>query len=64
MHRIWGHGDYQLELDDILAEGEMRKNTKNMTVLEVIKEPSMRWQLYTVVTITITVQLSGINAVE
>lgn len=63
MHRIWGHGDYQLELDDILAEGEMRRNTKNMTVLEVIKEPSMRWQLYAIVTITITLQLSGITAI-
>ncbi|XP_018421398.1 PREDICTED: solute carrier family 2, facilitated glucose transporter member 11-like [Nanorana parkeri] len=63
MNKIWGHGDHQLELDDILAEKEMRKNTKNMTVLEVMKEPSMRWQLYVVVIITITLQLSGINAI-
>ncbi|XP_072271705.1 solute carrier family 2, facilitated glucose transporter member 9-like isoform X2 [Pyxicephalus adspersus] len=63
MHRLWGHGDHQVELDDLLAEQEMQKNTKSMTVLEVMKEPSMRWQLYVVLIITLTLQLSGINAI-
>ncbi|KAM5191684.1 solute carrier family 2, facilitated glucose transporter member 9-like [Mantella aurantiaca] len=63
VRRIWGHGVHQLEFDDIRAQEEIRKNTKNKTVLEVIKDPSMFWQLWTVVIITISLQLSGINAI-
>ncbi|XP_063769070.1 solute carrier family 2, facilitated glucose transporter member 9-like [Pseudophryne corroboree] len=63
MDTIWGHRDHQPEIDEILTEQEHYKKTKNMTVLELVKEPSMRWQLYVVIIITITVQLSGIYAI-
>uniref|UniRef100_A0A8B9SB45 Major facilitator superfamily (MFS) profile domain-containing protein n=1 Tax=Apteryx owenii TaxID=8824 RepID=A0A8B9SB45_APTOW len=39
------------------------KNTKILSVLELIKEPSFRWQLYMLATVTATVQLCGINAI-
>lgn len=40
------------------------KNTKILSVLELMKEPAFRWQLYMIVVLTATVQLCGINAVE
>jgi len=39
-------------------------STKTLRVLELIKEPSMRWQLYILMTVMTTLQLCGINAVE
>ncbi|XP_075071859.1 solute carrier family 2, facilitated glucose transporter member 9-like [Mixophyes fleayi] len=63
MDRIWGQGDHQPEIDEILTEQEIYKKTKNMSVLELVKEPSMRWQLYIVIMLTVTIQFSGINAI-
>lgn len=40
------------------------KNTKILSVLELVKEPAFRWQLYMIVILTATIQLCGINAVE
>ncbi|XP_075688253.1 solute carrier family 2, facilitated glucose transporter member 9-like [Rhinoderma darwinii] len=63
MHRIWGPGDYQSEVNKILAEQDMLKKSKNMSVMELVKEPSLRWQLYVVIVITFTLQMSGVNAI-
>lgn len=39
-------------------------STKTLRVLELIKEPSMRWQLYIGMILMTTLQLCGVNAVE
>ncbi|XP_053555765.1 solute carrier family 2, facilitated glucose transporter member 11 [Bombina bombina] len=63
MKKLWGDGDYQAEIDDLIAEQETCKNRRNMSVLEVVREPSMRWQLYVLVCCILTLQLCGINAI-
>ncbi|XP_069819501.1 uncharacterized protein [Dendropsophus ebraccatus] len=63
MHRIWGPGDHQAELNEILAEQEKRKKYKSISIIELVKEPSLRWQLYIVIVITFTLQMSGVNAI-
>ncbi|XP_056387315.1 solute carrier family 2, facilitated glucose transporter member 9-like isoform X2 [Hyla sarda] len=63
MHRIWGPGDHQVEINEILAQQEMRKENKSMSIIELVKEPSLRWQLYIVLVITFTLQMSGVNAI-
>lgn len=40
------------------------KNIKILSVLELMKEPAIRWQLYMIIILTTSVQLCGINAVE
>uniref|UniRef100_A0A8C0GGC3 Major facilitator superfamily (MFS) profile domain-containing protein n=1 Tax=Chelonoidis abingdonii TaxID=106734 RepID=A0A8C0GGC3_CHEAB len=62
--QLWGEGDHQAEIDDILKEKAAMKSTKNLRVLELFKERSLRWQLYILVTVMTTLQLSGVNAVE
>uniref|UniRef100_A0A8C3TEP3 Solute carrier family 2, facilitated glucose transporter member 5 n=1 Tax=Chelydra serpentina TaxID=8475 RepID=A0A8C3TEP3_CHESE len=62
--QLWGEGDHQAEIDDILKEKAAMKSTKTLRVLELFKERSLRWQLYILVTIMTTLQLSGVNAVE
>nr|XP_009685676.1 PREDICTED: solute carrier family 2, facilitated glucose transporter member 11-like [Struthio camelus australis] len=63
IRQLWGEGHHQAEIDDIMKEKATMKNTKILSVLELIKEPSFRWQLYMLATVTATVQLCGINAI-
>uniref|UniRef100_A0A8B9D3J8 Solute carrier family 2, facilitated glucose transporter member 5 n=1 Tax=Anser cygnoides TaxID=8845 RepID=A0A8B9D3J8_ANSCY len=64
IRKLWGEGDHQAEIDDIMKEKAAVTSTKTLRVLEVIKERSLRWQLYILVTVMTTLQLCGINAVE
>ncbi|CAM5161341.1 unnamed protein product [Eretmochelys imbricata] len=61
--QLWGEGDHQAEIDDILKEKAATKSTKTLRVLELFKERSLRWQLYFLVTIMTSLQLSGVNAI-
>ncbi|NXL61104.1 GTR7 protein, partial [Chordeiles acutipennis] len=64
IRKLWGEGDHQAEIDDIMKEKAAMTSTKTLRVLEVIKERSLRWQLYILMTVMTTLQLCGINAVE
>uniref|UniRef100_A0A8C0E5G7 Solute carrier family 2, facilitated glucose transporter member 5 n=1 Tax=Bubo bubo TaxID=30461 RepID=A0A8C0E5G7_BUBBB len=64
IRKLWGEGDHQAEIDDIMKEKVAMTSTKTLRVLEVIKERSLRWQLYILMTVMTTLQLCGINAVE
>ncbi|NXP34631.1 GTR11 protein, partial [Leiothrix lutea] len=64
IRKLWGEGDHQAEIDDIMKEKGAMGSTKTLRVLEVIKERSLRWQLYILMTVMTTLQLCGINAVE
>ncbi|NXE18381.1 GTR9 protein, partial [Ardeotis kori] len=62
IRQLWGEGHHQAETDDIMKEKATMKNTKILSVLELMKEPAFRWQLYIIIILTATVQLCGINA--
>ncbi|RMC06023.1 hypothetical protein DUI87_17568 [Hirundo rustica rustica] len=63
IRQLWGEGQHQAEIDDIMKEKATMKNTKILSVLELVKEPAFRWQLYMIVILTATIQLCGINAI-
>ncbi|NXD56903.1 GTR5 protein, partial [Corvus moneduloides] len=63
IRQLWGEGQHQAEIDDIMKEKATMKNTKILSVLELVKEPAFRWQLYMTAILTGTIQLCGINAV-
>ncbi|NWU95586.1 GTR5 protein, partial [Upupa epops] len=63
IRQLWGEGQHQADIDDIMKEKATMKNTKILSVLELMKEPAFRWQLYMIVILTATIQLCGINAV-
>ncbi|NXD67234.1 GTR7 protein, partial [Eolophus roseicapillus] len=64
IRKLWGEGDHQAEIDDIMKEKVAMTSTKTLRVLELIKEGSLRWQLYILIIVMTTLQLCGINAVE
>uniref|UniRef100_A0A663MAD7 Major facilitator superfamily (MFS) profile domain-containing protein n=1 Tax=Athene cunicularia TaxID=194338 RepID=A0A663MAD7_ATHCN len=63
IRKLWGEGDHQAEIDDIMKEKVAMTSTKTLRVLELIKERSLRWQLYILMTVMTTLQLCGINAI-
>uniref|UniRef100_A0A674JBY9 Major facilitator superfamily (MFS) profile domain-containing protein n=1 Tax=Terrapene triunguis TaxID=2587831 RepID=A0A674JBY9_9SAUR len=64
MKQLWGEGDHQAEFDDMMKEKAAMKSIKTMTVLEVMKEPALRWQLCIIILLMMSIQLCGLNAVE
>ncbi|XP_076140199.1 solute carrier family 2, facilitated glucose transporter member 9-like [Alosa pseudoharengus] len=64
MERLWGRGqDHSSEMEDMLAEGAAQKGVRVRGVKELLTEPSVHWQLLTVLVTAATIQLCGINAV-
>uniref|UniRef100_A0A8C8RXF3 Major facilitator superfamily (MFS) profile domain-containing protein n=1 Tax=Pelusios castaneus TaxID=367368 RepID=A0A8C8RXF3_9SAUR len=64
MKQLWGEGDHQAEIDDMMKEKAAMKSIKTMSVLEVIKEPAVRWQLCILIILVMSLQFSGLSAVE
>ncbi|KAM8961117.1 solute carrier family 2, facilitated glucose transporter member 11-like [Pelodytes ibericus] len=63
MKKYWGNDNYQIEIDNMLTEQEICKTTKTMSVLDLLRDHSMRWKLYVVMCLILALQLSGINAI-
>ncbi|XP_074828712.1 solute carrier family 2, facilitated glucose transporter member 11-like isoform X2 [Natator depressus] len=63
MKQFWGEGTHQAEIDDMMKEKATMKSTKILSVLELMKEASLRWQLYTIIIIIVTLQICGINTI-
>lgn len=64
MKDLWGGGCHQAELEDMMKEKEATKSSKNLSVLDVIKEPSLRMPLFITILLIMSLQLSGLSAVE
>ncbi|XP_034647346.1 solute carrier family 2, facilitated glucose transporter member 11-like [Trachemys scripta elegans] len=63
MKQLWGEGDHQAEFEDMMKEKAAMKSIKTMTVLEVMKEPVLRWQLCIMILLMMSIQLCGLNAI-
>ncbi|XP_061656883.1 solute carrier family 2, facilitated glucose transporter member 9-like [Syngnathoides biaculeatus] len=63
MMRLWGNKDHSRELEEMLVEKAAHQNIQSHSVMELIRERSVRWQLMTIIVTFISLQLSGINAV-
>ncbi|XP_074868685.1 solute carrier family 2, facilitated glucose transporter member 11-like isoform X2 [Carettochelys insculpta] len=63
MKQLWGEGDYQEEIDDMMKEKAAIKSIKTTGVLELLKDPVWRWQLYMLIVVTLSLQLCGVNAI-
>ncbi|KGL79184.1 Solute carrier family 2, facilitated glucose transporter member 11, partial [Tinamus guttatus] len=61
IRKLWGEGDHQAEIDDMMKEKAAMASTKSLRVLEIIKERSLRWQLYILMTVITTLQLCAFS---
>ncbi|XP_061554922.1 solute carrier family 2 member 11, like [Phycodurus eques] len=61
--RLWGNKDHSGEVEEMLEEKAAHQNIRSRSVMELIRERSVRWQLMTIVVTFVSLQFSGINAV-
>uniref|UniRef100_A0A3P8SIM0 Solute carrier family 2, facilitated glucose transporter member 5 n=1 Tax=Amphiprion percula TaxID=161767 RepID=A0A3P8SIM0_AMPPE len=61
--RLWGNNDYSKEIEEMLKEKAALQNVRSHSVLELIQNQTVRWQLITIVVMFVSLQLCGINAV-
>ncbi|KAJ7309678.1 hypothetical protein JRQ81_007737 [Phrynocephalus forsythii] len=66
MKTLWGekhHHHHQAELDDLRRQQAAQQSSRRRGILEVAKDPSLRWQMYILVLSGVALQLSGIQAI-
>ncbi|KFZ56779.1 Solute carrier family 2, facilitated glucose transporter member 9, partial [Podiceps cristatus] len=58
-----GKDDVSHEVEEVLAESRVQRNTKLVSVLQLLRTRAVRWQVITVVVTMGSYQLCGLNAV-
>lgn len=64
MKDLWGEGHHQAEMDDMMKQKAAMRNSKILSVLEVMKDKSLRPSLCIVFLLTSSMQWCGLSAVE
>ncbi|XP_075754058.1 solute carrier family 2, facilitated glucose transporter member 11-like isoform X2 [Pelodiscus sinensis] len=62
LRQLWGEGNHQGAIDDMVKEQATMKKNKPMSILGLIKDRSMRYQLCLLIVLTASIQLSGVSA--
>ncbi|OXB66886.1 hypothetical protein ASZ78_013547 [Callipepla squamata] len=58
-----GKDDVSQEVEEVLAESRIQRNTKLVSVLQLLKTRAVRWQVITVIVTMGCYQLCGLNAI-
>ncbi|NXO56677.1 GTR9 protein, partial [Aramus guarauna] len=58
-----GKSDVSHEIEEVLAESRVQRNTKLVSILQLLRTRAVRWQIITVVVTMGCYQLCGLNAV-
>ncbi|XP_075276648.1 solute carrier family 2, facilitated glucose transporter member 9 isoform X2 [Opisthocomus hoazin] len=58
-----GKDDVSQELEEVLAESRVQRNTKLVSILQLLRTRAVRWQVVTVVVTMGCYQLCGLNAI-
>ncbi|XP_068133565.1 solute carrier family 2, facilitated glucose transporter member 9 isoform X2 [Hyperolius riggenbachi] len=58
-----GRKDVSQDIEDVLAETRIQRNIRLVSVIELIKTRSVRWQIITVIITMACYQLCGLNAI-
>ncbi|XP_069819502.1 solute carrier family 2, facilitated glucose transporter member 11-like [Dendropsophus ebraccatus] len=63
LKQLWGDRDHQPVIDEMMKEQNTERKGKKIGVLELLKDPSHRYQLFTIIGLILTLQLSGASAI-
>uniref|UniRef100_A0A3B1IQ50 Solute carrier family 2, facilitated glucose transporter member 5 n=1 Tax=Astyanax mexicanus TaxID=7994 RepID=A0A3B1IQ50_ASTMX len=61
---LWGPGDYKLEIEEMLVEQAAQKGERSKTLLELLRDQSVRWQLLTMFVLNAAIQFGGVPAIS
>uniref|UniRef100_A0A8D0GTA1 Solute carrier family 2 member 9 n=1 Tax=Sphenodon punctatus TaxID=8508 RepID=A0A8D0GTA1_SPHPU len=60
---FFGKSDVTCEIEDVLAESRVQRNVQMATILQLLRNRSVRWQIITIVITMACYQLCGLNAI-
>ncbi|AWP15171.1 putative solute carrier family 2 facilitated glucose transporter member 5-like isoform 2 [Scophthalmus maximus] len=63
LKRLWGNKDYTMEVEEMMKEKTAMQSVRSHSVMELIRNQTVRWQLITIIITFTGLQLCGINAV-
>ncbi|XP_076019729.1 solute carrier family 2, facilitated glucose transporter member 9-like [Genypterus blacodes] len=63
IRRLWGNKDHSVDMEEMLEQHAAVEEVRSHSVMELIRNQAVRWQLLTVVVTFSSMQLSGMNAV-
>ncbi|XP_045079196.1 solute carrier family 2, facilitated glucose transporter member 9 [Coregonus clupeaformis] len=64
LQSLWGGGEYKLEMTEMVLEQAAIKGEASKSLLELLRDRSVRWQLITMVVAYGCIQFSGITAIS
>ncbi|XP_071393380.1 solute carrier family 2 member 9, like 1 [Centroberyx affinis] len=64
LQTLWGKGEYKQEMEEMVAEQAAIKGVRPKSLLELLRDRNVRWQLITMFVIYSSIQFSGIPAIS
>ncbi|MBN3308769.1 GTR11 protein, partial [Amia calva] len=64
LQRLWGNRDFKLEIEEMQTEQAVINGEKPKSVLALLRDRSVRWQLTSMVVILTSIQFCGISAIS
>ncbi|CAL8338155.1 unnamed protein product [Lota lota] len=64
LQRLWGPGEYQVEIDEMLAERAASKGVQIKSLLEFLQDRSVKGQIIAIAIIAVCIQLSGVSVIS
>lgn len=64
LQRLRGWDDVEEELSEMRLEDQSEKAEGRLSVLKLLSQRSLRWQLISIIVMNMGQQLSGVNAVS
>lgn len=61
---LWGPGDYKLEIEEMSEEQAVIGEKHNKTLLDLLRDKHLRWQILSLLVIIGCIQFSGVSAVN
>ncbi|XP_030634468.1 solute carrier family 2 member 9, like 1 [Chanos chanos] len=61
---LWGPGDYRPELEEMRAEQTAIRGEHSKSLLELVRDTNLRWQLISVLVLSGAIQFCGISAIS
>ncbi|KAJ8361210.1 hypothetical protein SKAU_G00177350 [Synaphobranchus kaupii] len=64
LQTLWGRGEFKMEIEEMLMEQAAMKGQRSQTLLELLRDRRVRWQILTILAINVGVQFCGISALS
>ncbi|XP_076848621.1 solute carrier family 2, facilitated glucose transporter member 11-like isoform X2 [Brachyhypopomus gauderio] len=61
---LWGPGEYEKEIEEMLEEQASLKGERSKTLQELLRDKSVRWQLLTLLVLIEGIQFCGISGIS